>query len=47
MAQIRDRARESKAELVKSRHAPVFAPAGQSTQLIVGATADNDRHILT
>ena len=46
MAQIRDRARESKAELVKSRHAPVFAPAGQSTQLIVGATADNDRHIL-
>ena len=36
MAQIRDRARESKAELVKSRHAPVFAPAGQSTQLIVG-----------
>ena len=46
MAQIRDRARESKAELVKSHHAPVFAPAGQSTQLIVGATADNDRHIL-
>ena len=31
---------------MKSRHAPVFAPAGQSTQLIVGATADNDRHIL-
>ena len=24
----------------------MFAPAGQSTQLIVGATADNDRHIL-
>ena len=33
-------------ELVKSRHAPAFAPAGQSTQLIVGATPDNDRHIL-
>ncbi|MDR2798602.1 MAG: putative DNA modification/repair radical SAM protein [Treponema sp.] len=25
---------------------PVFAPAGQSTQLIVGATADDDRQIL-
>ena len=36
MAQIRDRARESKAELVKSRHAPVFAPAGQSTQTHCG-----------
>lgn len=28
------------------KHAPVFAPAGQSTQLIVGATRDTDRHIL-
>ena len=31
---------------MKYRHAPVFAPAGQSTQLIVGATDDSDRHIL-
>ena len=46
MAQIRDHARQSKAELVKYKHAPVFAPAGQSTQLIVGATQDSDRHIL-
>ena len=46
MKQIRDEARQSKAELVKYKHAPVFAPAGQSTQLIVGATADTDRHIL-
>ena len=30
----------------KYRHAPRFAPAGQSTQLIVGATADSDLHIL-
>ena len=37
---------QSKAELVKYKHAPAFAPAGQSTQLIVGATSDNDRHIL-
>ena len=28
------------------RKAPRFAPAGQSTQLIVGATRDTDRHIL-
>lgn len=38
--------RQNKEELVKYRHAPAFAPAGQSTQLIVGATEDSDRHIL-
>ena len=46
MALIRDQAAQSKAELVKYKHASVFAPAGQSTQLIVGATADTDYHIL-
>ena len=46
MQQIRDRAAQSKQELVQFKHAPVFAPAGQSTQLIVGATKDTDRHIL-
>ncbi|MDD3347561.1 putative DNA modification/repair radical SAM protein [Oscillibacter sp.] len=46
MGQIQKRNRESKEELVKYRHAPKFAPAGQSTQLIVGATADSDLHIL-
>ena len=46
MAQIRDTVRENKRELVKYRHAPAFSPAGQSTQLIVGATGDTDRHIL-
>ena len=46
MGQIRDTVRENKRELVKYKHAPSFAPAGQSTQLIVGATADSDRHIL-
>ena len=46
MTQIRDRKIENKQELVKYRHAPKFAPAGQSTQLIVGATQDNDLHIL-
>ncbi len=46
MGQIRTRCLENREELVKYRHAPRFAPAGQSTQLIVGATADTDRHIL-
>ena len=46
MGLIRDGTAQSKAELAKYRHAPVFAPAGQSTQLIVGATDDSDRHIL-
>ncbi len=31
----------------KFRQAPNFVPAGQSTQLIVGATRDNDMNILT
>ena len=46
MRQIRTRNLQSKEELVKYRHAPRFAPAGQSTQLIVGATPDSDFHIL-
>ena len=46
MRQIQVRSKQSKEELVKYRHAPKFAPAVQSTQLIVGATADSDFHIL-
>ena len=46
MRQIRERVSENKVELVKYRHAPRFAPAGQSTQMIVGATGDSDLHIL-
>ncbi len=46
MRQIRDQVIESKTELVKYRSAPRFAPAGQATQLIVGATGESDRHIL-
>ncbi len=47
MAQIRDGAAQSKAELKLYRHAPRFAPAGQSTQMIVGATPESDQHILS
>lgn len=46
MRQIEAITRQNKEELVKYRHTPKFAPAGQSTQLIVGATQDNDLHIL-
>ncbi|MBO4854643.1 MAG: putative DNA modification/repair radical SAM protein [Oscillospiraceae bacterium] len=46
MGQIREQTAQSKAELTRYKHAPRFAPAGQSTQMIVGATGDSDRHIL-
>ena len=46
MRLIQEHGRQNKEELVKYRHAPAFAPAGQSTQLIVGATEASDRHIL-
>ena len=46
MRQIQNGIHANKEELVKYRHAPKFAPAGQSTQLIVGATQDRDCHIL-
>ena len=46
MRQIEASARQNKEELIKYRHTPRFAPAGQSTQLIVGATQDSDFHIL-
>jgi len=37
---------ESHEERQKHRSAPRFAPAGQSTQMIVGATDENDKQIL-
>ena len=46
MGQIRDGISESKREIAVYRHAPRFAPAGQSTQMIVGATPESDRHIM-
>jgi predicted DNA-binding helix-hairpin-helix protein len=38
---------EAQAARKESRKAPHFAPAGQSTQLIVGATPESDRDIIT
>jgi putative DNA modification/repair radical SAM protein len=46
MAMIREKRRENGCDLVKFRHAPRFAPAGQSTQMIIGATPESDLHIL-
>jgi putative DNA modification/repair radical SAM protein len=46
MVQIRDGIISSKEERRKFRNAPMFAPAGQSTQLIVGASPETDRQIL-
>ncbi len=46
MAQIRDRTVQSRQELALYRSAPRFAPAGQSTQMIVGASPETDMQIL-
>lgn len=46
MAQIRDSVVQARREIALYRHAPAFAPAGQSTQMIVGASPESDRQIL-
>ncbi|MBP2639312.1 MAG: putative modification/repair radical protein [Firmicutes bacterium] len=46
MGYIQNRIQENSKELVQYRSAPKFAPAGQSTQMIIGATPDTDFQIL-
>ncbi len=46
MGLIHSRIQENAYDIVQYRHAPKFAPAGHSTQMIVGATKDSDLHIL-
>lgn len=46
MGFIQNRIQENSTELVRYHHAPKFAPAGQSTQMIVGATPETDLQIL-
>ncbi len=46
MGQIAQTAQENSRELQVYRSAPKFAPAGQSTQMIVGATPETDYQIL-
>lgn len=46
MGYIQGRIAENSTDLVKYKHTPKFAPAGQSTQMIIGATPESDLHIL-
>ncbi|HTL30623.1 MAG TPA: putative DNA modification/repair radical SAM protein [Tepidisphaeraceae bacterium] len=46
MNQLGTRIAAAKAERKTSRRAPAFAPAGQSTQMIIGATRSTDADIL-
>ncbi len=46
MSGIKSRIEEAKAQRKESRKAPAFAPAGQSTQMIIGATDASDATIL-
>lgn len=47
MRQIQTTIQSNKNEVALYRHAPKFVPAGQSTQMIIGATPENDYQILT
>ncbi len=46
MGFLRDGIQENSTQIVRYRHAPKFAPAGQSTQMIIGATPETDLTIL-
>ena len=46
MGAIHERLEDTQAERKAGRKAPLFVPAGQSTQMIVGATPASDREIL-
>ena len=47
MKQIQLSREENKAELALYRHAPRFVPAGQSTQMVVGAAGESDLQIVS
>lgn len=46
MLYIQQGVEENREERKKFRHAPRFAPAGQSTQMIIGASNEHDKDIL-
>lgn len=46
MRQIQQGITQNKEELVAYKHASSFVPAGQSTQMIVGATPESDYHLM-
>lgn len=47
MRQVQARMEENKNELTLYRHAPRFVPAGQSTQMIIGATPETDFQVMS
>lgn len=47
MRQIQTQITQSKNELMVYKNAPSFVPAGQSTQMIIGATPENDYQIVS
>lgn len=47
MRQIQNRISDNKQELTVYRKAPRFVPAGQSTQMIIGATPENDFQVMS
>ncbi|MCI9018826.1 MAG: putative DNA modification/repair radical SAM protein [Lachnospiraceae bacterium] len=47
MRQVQNRMEENRNELALYRSAPRFVPAGQSTQMIIGATLENDYQIVS
>jgi putative DNA modification/repair radical SAM protein len=47
MRQVQLQRQQNQNELALFRHAPQFVPAGQSTQMIIGATPENDFQILS
>lgn len=47
MKQIKHSIIQSKQEMTVYRHAPSFVPSGQSTQMIIGASPETDKTILT
>lgn len=46
MRLVQNQRKENKQELAVYRHAPQFVPAGQSTQMIIGATPETDLQIM-
>ena len=47
MQQIKDELSENTYALARYKHTPAFAAAGQATQMIIGATEDTDRQIIS
>ena len=47
MKQIQQSITEARHDITLYRHAPSFAPSGQSTQMIIGASPESDKTILT